>query len=198
MHAPAALCSSTMGQRDEPSGSPEANDARDARWVEAIATGDRRALGDLYDAHAGLLMSVALQLLPNRAEAEDLLHDVFLEVWRQAHTYDPERASVRRWLLVRLRSRVLDRLKSHAWSRRRPLEQDDRRADGDLAAAFDAGRVSALIEALSEEQRAVVVASYFEGQSSSEIATSLGIPLGTVKSRMAAAMQKLRDLLEGT
>lgn len=198
MYALPTLCSSTMGQRDEPNRSPEANDARDARWVEAIAAGDRPALGALYDTHAGLLMGVALQILPNRAEAEDVLHDVFLEVWRQAHTYDPERASVRRWLLVRLRSRLLDRLKSHAWSRRRPLERDDRSTDGDLAAVFDAGRVGALIEMLSEEQRAVVVASYFEGQSSSEIATSLGIPLGTVKSRMAAAMQKLRNLLEGT
>jgi RNA polymerase sigma-70 factor (ECF subfamily) len=177
-------------------GTHDDSKAEDVRLVEAIASGDRLALGALYDRHAGILLAVARQLLPERAEVEDLVHDVFLEVWKRAHTYDPERASVRRWLLVRLRSRALDRLRSHAYSRRRSLDRDERVASDDPSVELDAGRVESLLAELSEEQRSVVTLSYFDGLSSSEIAAELSIPIGTVKSRMAAAMQRLRAMLE--
>ncbi|MCB9615722.1 MAG: sigma-70 family RNA polymerase sigma factor [Sandaracinus sp.] len=168
----------------------------DADLVEAVAAGDRRALATLYDRHSGLLYSVARQLLRERAEVEDLVHDVFLEVWKQAHTYEPGRASVRRWLLVRLRSRALDRLRSHAFSRRRSLDSDERVAPDDPSQTLDERRVEGFLAELTEDQRQVVTLSYFDGLSSSEIASELGIPLGTVKSRMAAALQRLRGLVE--
>ena len=120
----------------------EASHEEDARLVEAIAAGDRAALASLYDRHSGILFAVARQLLAERAEVEDLVHDVFLEVWKQAHTYDPARANVRRWLLVRLRSRALDRLRSHAFSRRRSLENDERVAPDDPSGELDARRVA--------------------------------------------------------
>ncbi|MCA9613995.1 MAG: sigma-70 family RNA polymerase sigma factor, partial [Myxococcales bacterium] len=134
--------------------------------------------------------------LRERAEVEDLVHDVFLEVWKQAHTYEPGRASVRRWLLVRLRSRALDRLRSHAFSRRRSLDSDERVAPDDPSQTLDERRVEGFLAELSEDQRQVVTLSYFDGLSSSEIAGELGIPLGTVKSRMAAALSRLRGLVE--
>jgi RNA polymerase sigma-70 factor (ECF subfamily) len=168
----------------------------DTELVERIAAGDRRALGTLYDRHAGLLLGVALRVVPVRAEAEDLVHDVFVEVWQKAHTYDESRGAVRRWLLVRLRSRAVDRLRSHAWSRRKSLDADARPAPENAEVELDASRIATLLDALSEEQRSVVVSGYFDGLSSSEIASSLGIPIGTVKSRMAAALSRMRALLE--
>jgi len=176
----------------------EASHEEDVRLVEAIAAGDRAALASLYDRHSGVLFAVARQLLAERAEVEDLVHDVFLEVWKQAHTYDPARANVRRWLLVRLRSRALDRLRSHSFSRRRSLERDERVAPDDPSGELDARRVAGLLAELGDDQRAVVTLAYFDGLSSSEIAAELGIPIGTVKSRMAAALQRLRALVEAT
>lgn len=200
MHAGFTLCLARMVDRRAvlASREREASHEDDARLVEAVAAGDRAALASLYDRHGPVLVAVARQLLAERAEVEDLVHDVFLEVWRQAHTYDPKRANVRRWLLVRLRSRALDRLRSHAFSRRRPLERDDRVTSDDPSGELDARRVASLLGQLGDDQRAVVMLAYFDGLSSSEIAADLGIPLGTVKSRMAAAMQCLRALVEAT
>ncbi|MEZ4468804.1 MAG: sigma-70 family RNA polymerase sigma factor [bacterium] len=90
----------------------------DTRLVLGMAQGDKSALGQLYDRHAPLLLGVALRLLGDRPEAEDLVHDVLIEAWQRADTYDPARASVRSWLLLRLRSRALDRLRSARISRR--------------------------------------------------------------------------------
>ena len=170
------------------------DDARvDRRLVRAIASGDRGALGELYDRHAPLLLSVGMRILRERAEAEDVLHDVFLEVWRKAHTYDPERASVRAWLLLRMRSRCLDRAKSAALSRRSPLDAAPQKtAADDPSRGADARHLGPWLDTLSEEQKRVIVLGYFEGLSCSEMASRLGIPIGTVKSRLGAAMRKLR------
>src|SRR5262245_50133881 len=84
-------------------------DERDTVLVAAVAAGDRGALARLYDRYAVTLLAVGQRILGGRREAEDLVHDVFLEAWRQASGYDPARGTVRAWLLVRLRSRALDR-----------------------------------------------------------------------------------------
>src|SRR5688572_14887224 len=84
----------------------------DVELVVAVARGDRAALGALYDKYAPFLISLALRIVRERREAEDLLHDVFLEVWRSAVDYDPARGRVRTWLAIRMRSRALDRQKS--------------------------------------------------------------------------------------
>ncbi|MEM9074052.1 MAG: sigma-70 family RNA polymerase sigma factor [Myxococcota bacterium] len=134
-----------------------------------------------------------MRILRGREEAEDVLHDVFLEVWTKAHTYDAKRASVRSWLLLRMRSRCLDRIKSAAVSRRRPLDAAPETADpSDMVGKVDAARVEGWLSGLSEDQRRVILLGYFDGMSCSEMATHLSIPIGTVKSRLAAAMRKLR------
>jgi RNA polymerase sigma-70 factor (ECF subfamily) len=169
----------------------------DADVVLAAAAGDRAALAVLYDRHAPLLLGLGIKILGNRREAEDLVHDVFLEVWRRAHTYDPARASVRSWLLLMMRCRALDRRRSHAFSLSSPLGEDRRLAPSSEspAVALDRARVLAALEALPEAQRAVLVLGYFDGLSSSEIAAKLELPIGTVKSRVAAAIRALRDAL---
>ena len=91
--------------------------ASDVSLVAAIAAGTREALAELYDRYAPTLLTLAERLLHSSSDAEDLLHDFFLEVWHQAHTFDVERGSVRAWLVMRLRSRALDRLKSASYTR---------------------------------------------------------------------------------
>jgi len=165
--------------------------------VRSIAAGDRQALAELYDRYASILLALALRIIRDRREAEDLLHDVFLEVWRSAKDYDLTRGRVRTWLIIRMRSRALDVIKSARVARRSgDAEVLDRMpADADVAGAPDRQRVRAALAELSAEQRQVLELAYFEGQSCSEISDRIGIPIGTVKSRLAAALGKLRQTL---
>lgn len=173
----------------------------DVSLMTAVSGGNRQALGRLYDRYAPLLLGVGVRLLGQRREAEDLVHDVFLEVWRNASAYDVGRGSVRTWILMRLRSRALDRLKSVTHTRVSSLEETaahEPSAAGagegheDPSLAADRTRVRRALSLLPAEQRAVLELAYFEGLSSQEIASRVGVPVGTVKSRVAAAMTKLR------
>jgi RNA polymerase sigma-70 factor (ECF subfamily) len=166
--------------------------------IRAIAAGDRQALGTLYDGHAPLLLGLAKRMLGSAAAAEDLLHDVFIEVWQHAAEYAPERGSVRTWLLVRTRSRALDRLGRSARDARLADEAGDEAiptAAPTAPAAIDGARVRRMLHALPQELVAVLDLAYFEGLSSTEIAARLGIPVGTVKSRVARALGALREAL---
>lgn len=169
----------------------------DAELVERLARGDRSALGELYDKYSTFLMSLAMRVVRERREAEDLLHDVFLEAWKTAVDYDPSRGRVRTWLAIRMRSRALDRQKSARVSRHGGDDSvlDLVAAEGSADAGPDHRRVREAVGALSLDQRQIVELAYFEGLSCSEIASQIATPVGTVKSRMAAAMTKLRAAL---
>ena len=165
-----------------------------------MARGNAAALGQLYDRHVAALVALAARILGRGAEVEDLVHEVFLETWRRAADYDAGRASVRGWLLLRTRSRALDLRKSARISRRVGdgdgawLEQlSAEGADPTLGA--ERGQLQRALHALTAEQRQVLLLGYFEGRSSSEIAELLGIPVGTVKSRVATALAQLRTAL---
>lgn len=167
----------------------------DAALVAAAARGDEAAFGALYDRYAGLMLGVAIKIVRHRGEAEDVLHDVFMEAWRRMGDYDPSRASVRTWLLVRLRSRCLDRVRSVAWSRTEGLD-DQRETSGRVSPAPEtrqaAEHLRGAVGELPAEQQQVLILAYFRGLSSTEIGRELGIPTGTVKSRAAAALRALR------
>jgi len=180
--------------------SPAADDEDDVALVRAVAAGDRAALARLYDRYASILLALALRIIRDRREAEDLLHDVFLEVWRSAKDYDTTRGRVRTWLIIRMRSRALDVTKSARVSRRSgdPEVLERMVADGDVSSAPDRNRVRAALAELTAEQRQVLELAYFDGQSCSEIAERIGIPIGTVKSRLAAGLGKLRQTLGAT
>ena len=169
----------------------------DAEIVAAVAVGDRSALAALYDRYVGLLMGLGVRILRNRRESEDLVHDVFLEVWRRAPTYDPARASVRAWLVLMMRCRALDRRKSHAFKLRASLDHDPRVAPETEGPSevLERNRLAEQVQALPENQREVLILGYFEGLSSTEIAERLDIPLGTVKSRVAAGIRALRKAM---
>jgi RNA polymerase sigma-70 factor (ECF subfamily) len=171
--------------------------AEDAALMSAVAGGDRQALARLYDRHAGALLAVGLRMLAERGQAEDLVHDVFLEAWHHAADFDADRGSVRAWLVVRLRSRALDRLASAA--RRARLDDEATRQATDRAAApasgADSERVRGQVAALTPDLAAVIDLAFFDGLTSTEIAQRLGIPVGTVKSRMARALGALKQRL---
>lgn len=166
----------------------------DVELVVELASGREEALGELYDRFGGLLLAVGVRILKDPIEAEDLLHDVFVEAWRRASDFDPARGGVRAWLITRMRSRALDRCKSPGRTRATVLDEryENRAAEIEVADGGDHARLRRAVGVLSADQRAVVECAYFDGLSSSEIAARLGIPVGTVKSRMAAGLAKLR------
>ncbi len=136
------------------------------------------------------------RIIRDRRQAEDILHDVFVEAWHQASQYDPSRGRVRTWLLLRMRSRCLDRVRSAGYRRARPLpEREGDLGQVELVAREDAPKLHRALHDLPEDQRRVIQMGYFEGLSSSEIAKRERIPTGTVKSRTAAALQKLREAM---
>ncbi|HEY4187351.1 MAG TPA: sigma-70 family RNA polymerase sigma factor [Polyangia bacterium] len=170
----------------------------DAALVAAIAAGDRDALATLYDAYAPLLFALAKRILGNVATAEDLIHDVFLEVWHHAAEYSAARGSVPAWLTVRTRSRALDRLGKSSRDARaveRATTEQPEATPASAPATIDGARVRQMAMALPDELTAVLDLAYFEGLSSSEIAARLQTPIGTVKSRMARALALLREAM---
>jgi RNA polymerase sigma-70 factor, ECF subfamily len=172
----------------------------DEELVRAIANGDSRALATLYDRHAPIMLGLARRIVGGKPEAEDIVHDVFVEAWRRAADYDENRGSVKAWLLLRTRSRAIDFRKSAGVARTVPAGDGawltliaDPRADD--SEAPDRTRLRRVLASLNSEQREVLLLGYFEGLSSSEIADKVGIPIGTVKSRVAAALSALRAAL---
>lgn len=175
-----------------------ASRAEDAELVGRLVRGDQSALGVLYDAYSAAVFGVVRRIVRTAAEAEDICHDVFVEAWRRAGDYDPGRGSVRTWLVLRARSRALDHVKSAAVSRTDALTElprSDDSPDSAMARASDSARVVHALSALPDEQRNVLLMGYFQGLSSTEIAAAMGTPVGTVKSRVASALARLRRAL---
>ena len=172
---------------------PPSDDAEDEVLVAAMAAGDRAALATLYERHASLLLGLALRIVRERREAEDLLHDVFLEAWRTAKDFDPKRGRVRTWLAIRMRSRALDLQKSARVSRNTGDGGLEQLVDEGEGTSPDHGKVRSVLAELGPDQRRVIELAYFEGLSCSEIAERVAIPVGTVKSRIAAGLLRLRS-----
>ncbi len=174
----------------------------DAALIEAVKAGERGALAVLYDRHAPVLLGVGIKMLGSRTEAEDVLHDVIMEAWRKASSYSPTRGSVRAWLVVRMRSRVLDRLRAPARARRasgdeaaRPLERLRAQDAPEVKLKSEQRALVDAVEMLSDDLRATVVAVYLEGLSVKAAAQKLSVPDGTIKSRLSAARTRLREVL---
>jgi len=176
-----------------------------ADWSQlllGVAAGDSCALADLYDAASNVVHGLALRILSDREMAEDVVVEVFAQVWRDAKSYDPTRGTVASWILSATRSRAIDILRSRKRDRATdPIESAAHLASG-LPSPEEASElgerqrfVRLALDGLTAEQREVIELAYFSGLSHSEIALKLNQPLGTIKTRMRLAMIRLRELL---
>lgn len=180
---------------------PEQAQTSDNELLHAVARGDEGALASLYDRYKLILFGLILRILHSRPEAEDVLQDVFIQVWKRAADFDESRGRGFTWLVTLARSRAIDRLRALD-SRQRTANEAVLDVPETISdAAEDAVKseqrtvVRNALDELPEEQRQALVLAYFDGLTQSEIAQKLGAPLGTVKTRMRSGMIKLRELL---
>src|SRR5689334_20031197 len=180
-------------------------DAQDALAMRRIVEGHDDGLEELYDRYAPFALGIALKIVREQNEAEDVVHDAFIAIVERADQYRAERGSVVAWLVTTVRNLALDRTRRRV--RRAQITDDELRhepaepvADPELLSWVEAERraVRAALETLSPAQRATLEIAFFEGLSYPEIAERESVPLGTVKSRAARALAALRTALEGT
>jgi RNA polymerase sigma-70 factor (ECF subfamily) len=157
---------------------------------------DEAALEALYDRYAGLLSSVLNRILRDTQAAEEILQDIFYQLWRTASQFDASRGSLPGWLMVIARNRAISRLRQHNPAAGEELFENTvvlhMNLEGAVAQKELMGRVRGAMEALPREQRAAVELAYFEGLTHSEIAERTGDPLGTVKTRLRTALETLK------
>ena len=180
----------------------------DSDLIAQAAGGDERAIATLYDRYGSVLYAVAYRIVGQRADAEEVVIEAFAQAWREAPRFESERGSVAGWLTMIARSRALDtvrarsrrdRLTASAAADRMGVSPAMGEWRADPAGAVDHAerrtKVREALEMLSPPQRQAIELAYFEGLSQSEIAERLQEPLGTVKTRVRLAMQKLRESL---
>lgn len=164
--------------------------------IARLVGGEAAAVGEFFDRYAGLAYGLALRILRDPTEAEDVVQEVFVQAWRQASRYDPGRGSPEAWVCTMARTRALDQLRRRAARREEPAEADQPAA-ARPAATVEALAVRKALDGLSVEQRRALELAYYEGLTQSEIARRLGEPLGTIKTRIRTAMMRLRETLAG-
>jgi RNA polymerase sigma-70 factor (ECF subfamily) len=183
-------------------GRQEADEARepsDEQVLEAVGRGDDDALGVLYDRFGRLAYRLAFRILRDSALAEDAVQEAFLAVWRSADAYKRERAKPSTWILTVVHRRAVDLVRREQIRRSEPLEvapePTSGPADEDAVLRDRRAAVQAALTELPGEQRQALELAYYGGLTQSELAERLGVPLGTVKSRMFAGLGRLRELL---
>jgi RNA polymerase sigma-70 factor (ECF subfamily) len=161
--------------------------------LDRLAAGDPAALGEAFDRYSGLVNGLALRILKDTAEADEVIQEVFLQVWRQATRFDRARGSAEAWICTITRTRALDRLRRR--TSRREDSAEALEGSGDAPRTVEALAVRQALSTLPADQRTALELAYYEGLTQSEIAERLGAPLGTVKTRIRTAMIRLRDVL---
>lgn len=185
--------------------SPPKPGSEDSDLLAQIAAGDTRALEQLFDRYSGLLTALARRVLHDPSDAEEIVQEVFLQVWNQAGRYDRSRSSVSTWLVLITRSRAIDRLRSRqvkdrtlsALKQEKPSLHTSPEGGRNVLLDQRRSRLQSELAELPNEQREVLELAFFKGMTQSEISGSTGIPLGTVKTRTLLAMKKLRKALHG-
>lgn len=172
-------------------------------WLSATAGGDRRCFEDLYQRTSSKLFGVCLRILHERSEAEEVLQDVYLTIWRKAGQYDADRASPITWLAMIARNKAIDRLRASRVDRASaPIDLAAELADegidapGLVEAASEGKRLHNCLDELTGEQGRVIRVAFFEGCTYEEIAQRSSTPLGTIKSWIRRGLLKLKDCLQ--
>ncbi len=176
--------------------------ASDGEVIARLRSRDTAALAELYDRYGRSVYSLALSIVRDRTVAEDITHEVFLHLWRYPESYDPERGAFAPWLLRSVRNRAIDALRRTQRDRSlaqrvHVLEASVAPSDPDEMAVLgeEFERVRRAVAELEHDQREIVELAYFGGFTQREIAERLGLPLGTVKTRLRAALRRLAEVL---
>jgi RNA polymerase sigma-70 factor (ECF subfamily) len=176
-----------------------------AALIARVAAGDRDAFSRFYDLLAPVAFGMIRRVLRDQEAAAEVLQEVFWQVWREASRYDPKRGSPEAWVVMRAKARAIDRLRSIRRQGRTfvaPLDESVARWEGERAEnpavlAEERGLVQKALAQLPEPQRRVIELAFFDGLTQSEIATRLGEPLGTVKTRARLGLERLRGAMKG-
>ncbi len=183
----------------------EASDALQAQLLRRIAERDERAVAELYDQVAKPLFSIAVRIVGDSHDAEEVLQEVFVQIWKLADKYDPARGTAIHWAMGITRHRSLDRVRTRQRISRIVEKMTEEAAISDKASArledshlssTEAASVQEAVGGLPSDQRLAIEMAFFGGLSHGEIAESLGEPLGTVKARIRRGMMKLREHLK--
>lgn len=179
--------------------SPAIPKRTDEELVEAVARADEDALGELYDRFGKVAYGLAYRVLQDASLAEDAVQEAFLQIWRGAGAYRPERAKASTWLLTFVHRRAVDLVRREQARRTEPVVAEPQGSDpgADEAAVSRSRReiVQGALRSLPAEQREPIELAYYGGLTQAELAERLGQPLGTIKSRMFTGLQRLRVLL---
>jgi len=168
----------------------------DAALIARLRAGDQNAMADLYDRYSAVVYGVALRVLANTTAAEDVVQEIFLQLWRNPQAFDANRGRLAPWLAVIARNRAIDHL------RRRPAEEDIAELpistgidlEGEAAQKLAVDKVRGALAQLPQEQRTTLEMAFFEGMTHTEIAGKTGEPLGTVKTRIRTGLLALRKV----
>ncbi|MEO1130525.1 MAG: sigma-70 family RNA polymerase sigma factor [Planctomycetota bacterium] len=181
-----------------------ANSEEDFALMQRIADGDEGAIEQLYDRFGSLVYRMAYQTMPTRSDAEDVVQEVFVRLWRTAGRYDPKRAALVTWVMLISRRHMVDRLRRlRARVKTAALEEgwspagDAADPDASLVGRERFAAVLERVEKLPELQQTVIKRAYLGGQTLKQIGNELGVPLGTIKSALSRALVKLRERSAG-
>jgi RNA polymerase sigma-70 factor (ECF subfamily) len=186
---------------------PSALDLTDERLMEMIQQQQPEALAHLYDRYASTIKAMIMRVLHNDAESDDLLQEVYVEIWNRATSYDPAKGKPLGWMVTLSRRRAIDRLrKREAYGRmeerllaetKHEPEESSAQLEEDVAHAEMREHLNRVLAKLPPAQKQAVELAYYKGMSQREIAAATGIPLGTIKTRLELGMKKLAEGLRG-
>jgi len=179
----------------------------DVDLMLGIQSGDADALSQLYDRYSGIMKALILRIIHNETEADDLLQEVFMEIWNQAKNFSAEKGKPLGWMVTLTRRRAIDALrKKQAYARaeerlqaepeRQPLAWVENATEKDIEAGDTRVLMAKVINSLPEAQQQVIELAFFQGMSQREIAFHTNIPLGTVKTRLELGLKKIYDGLK--
>jgi len=182
-------------------------DLTDEMLMSAIQQGKQEALGILYDRYSGVLMALIMRVLHNELESEDVLQEVFMELWNRADNFSAAKGKPFGWMVTLTRRRAIDRLrKRQAYMRaeerlQKETEQQpdawvDNGIESDIITSDLRRMISRVLETLPPAQRQAIELAYYKGMSQREIAAHTGIPLGTIKTRLELGLKKIGDALQ--
>jgi RNA polymerase sigma-70 factor (ECF subfamily) len=193
-------------QSSEGMSEPALNLEQDRELLRRIGDGDRSAFDSFYDQYSGLLFSIAVKILNDAKEAEDVLQEVFMQIWNKANAYDPLLGKPASWAVTLTRNKAIDRIRASN-RRSKLLEQatveanvatdHSPSANEKLHGRENAQMIRSVVAALPLDQRRAIEMAFFSGLTQDEIAKNLQEPLGTIKARIRRGMLKLREKLEG-